>query len=244
MSANVQDQGVVARVKTFFGLMPDGSQSSLSGYRVGSRGEQYVLSSVPTKALLAQEGSYFTANNNQSGLATAASPNAFSATNPFILLTNGATANTIVVPDYIALVPTAAGTAGSDIQCAITKDVSARYTSGGTALTVAKTNFAGAGAVSTLYPGNITAAAATASVQTPVGLRYLQKAIPVVGDLYWLQFGSVDGAVTQGKQVINFTSQGLPPVVVNPGETLLFHLWLTAQTGASSYAVEVGFWEW
>jgi hypothetical protein len=248
MSATTQDVGLVARVKTFMGIQVDGSSSSPSGYRVSLRNDQYVLNSVPTKALLAQEGSYFTANNAQSGLATAASPNAFSATNPFILLVNGASTTSnpvVVVPDYIALVATAAGTNGTNIQYAVTKDTTNRYTSGGTLLTPQKMYSGGPGSVvTTLYGGNITAASASANVATPVGQRYLMGAIPVVGDLYMLSFGAVDMTVSQGKQTINMVVQPLPPMVIYPGESLLFHLWLGSQTGASSYAPEIGWWEW
>jgi hypothetical protein len=239
-------QGTVARLKTYYGFQPDGQSSNPNGSRVGPRGELYNLSPVPSKALLAQEGSYFTANNSQTGIATAAAPTSFSATNPFILLENnsGLGSGVVIVPDYALLVATAAGTSGTQLLCAITKDTILRYTSGGTALPPQKMNSLGPASVANLWAGNITAASAGSVVQTPVGERCLLGTIPVVYDTYVLAFGSVDGTFVQGKQTINAVVQPVPPMVINPQESLLIHLWLPAQAAASSYAPEIGWWEW
>lgn len=72
---------------------------------------------IPTKHLLADEGTYFTVNNSQTGLATAAAPVAFSATNPFLLIYNAGSSATgpRIYLDAATLVATAAGTAGVNV---------------------------------------------------------------------------------------------------------------------------------
>ena len=203
---------------------------------------------APTKGFLAVEGSYYTATNGQSGIATGATPTAFSATNPFITIFNTGNPNNTaavrIVLDYITLIATAAGTAGASVQCAFVKDTLNRYTSGGTALTPVKTSTFGQPSVAQIYAGNITAAGASASAVTPVGNRYLKGAIPVAGDTYTLQFGSVDNLSNIAVSTVTFSSQGLPPICLNPGEMGLLHLWLPSQSAASSYIPEIGWSEW
>lgn len=203
---------------------------------------------APNKQFLAVEGSYYSATNGQTGIATAATPTAFSATNPFITIFNtGNPANTAaprIVLDYINLLATAAGTAGASVQCAIVKDSINRYTSGGTLLTPVKTSAFGAPSVAQIYAGNITAAGASSAAGTIVGNRYLKGAIPVAGDQYSLQFGATDCFNNLTISTITFTAQTVPPIALNPGEMALVHLWLPSQSAASSYLPEIGWSEW
>jgi hypothetical protein len=221
--------------------------NQLVNARAGRYGETYASLIVPTKHVLADQGSYFTTNNNQTGIATSATPTSFSSTNPFLTIYNTAQANNPLSPriylDYATLLATAAGTAGASVQVAIALDAGNRYTSGGTALTPIKTNSAGPGSVAQIYAGNITAGAASGYVRYPVGNRYMKGAIPVAGDQYTLAFGSVDAPATFAISTILFSTQPVPPVVINPGETALIHIWLPSQSGASSYAPELGWWE-
>lgn len=217
----------------------------LSRYR-----EQMVIPSVQTKHPLADEGSYFVCNNAQTGLATAAAPTAFSATNPFILIYNGGApsddfAKRIYV-DYIALITTAIGTAAANVQFAVTVDRGNRYTSGGTDLTA---NIKGInqstsiGTVTRAYGGNITASAATANARTVVGNRFMKGAIPVAGDTYTVRFGTTDVCDFIGVSTIVFTTNNVGPCVIGPDESFLLHLWFTSQSAASSYQPEIGWWE-
>lgn len=221
--------------------------NQVANVRTDQYGNLAVNNRIPTKAQLALEGVYFTANNAQTGIATGATPTAFSATNPFITIWNTAnpsnTAAPHIVLDYITLVATAAGTAGASVQVAIVIDSYNRYTSGGTALTPQKSDSFGPSSVAQIYAGNITAAAALASARTPVGMRYLKGAIPVAGDTYTLQFGSVDSTMAIQAATITYSLQHAPAVAINPGEIALVHLWLPSQSAASSYAPEIGWYE-
>lgn len=219
--------------------------------RFGKYDEQYVLSVFPDMGVAALEGSYFTVNNGQTGLATAATPVSFSATNPFLLIYNSANpANPIaasIILDYAMLLNTAAGTAGVNVQFAITLDAGNRYSSAGTDLTnlvVNPNGFASAAkSVAKVYGGNITASAATAAVRTLVGNRWMKGAIPVAGDQYTVKFGGVDAPTFIGISTILFSLNNVPKVVVPPGWSMLLHIWLASQSAASSYAPEVGWIE-
>lgn len=221
--------------------------------------EQAVVNYIFTKHPLADEGSYFVCQNNQTGIATAAAPTAFSATNPFLLIYNGGNASDDFAPrlyiDYIMLLVTAAGTAGTSVQFAITKDVGNRYTSGGTDLTsnIANCGPTSQGTLVRAYAGNITASAASANVKTMTGNRVFKTMTapaPTIGDEYTARFGAAN--IVESMQYLNnattLTSnlnntKNLVPVVIGPNESFLFHLWLPAQSAASSYAPEFGWWE-
>lgn len=216
----------------------------LSRYR-----EQMVIPSVLLKHPLVDEGSYFTCNNAQTGLATAAAPTAFSATNPFLIIYNPSRpsddfAQRIYI-DYINLLNTAPGTTGTSLQMAITRDNGNRYTSGGTELTLNITNTGptSQASIAKIYAGNLTASAATASAKTLIGNRFLKGAIPVIGDQYTTRFGATSLADSITISTIMANVQNLPPIVLGSDESLLVHLWLPGQAAASSYIPEIGYWE-
>jgi hypothetical protein len=216
----------------------------LSRYR-----EQFSMPIIVTKHALADEGSFYMATNDQTGLATAAAPTAFSATNPFLILYNNGYPSDEVAPrfylDYLMLLNTAPGTGPTSLQCAITKDRGNRYTSGGTELTSKVTNLGptSVASVAKLYAGNLTASAATASVRTLIGNRWLKGAIPVIGDQYTIRSGAAGIPDMITISTIMANTQNIPPIVLGPDESLLFHLWLPAQSVASSFLPEIGWWE-
>lgn len=212
--------------------------------------EQIVANSMQGKHVLSDEGSYYTTNNAQTGIATAAAPTAFSATNPFLLVYNGSAPSDDFGMrfyfDYLMLLCTAIGTAAASVQMAVTVDRGNRYTSGGTDLTG---NIKGVNqstsrsSLARVYAGNITASAATANARTLVGNRYLKGAIPVVGDQYTTRFGTTDVCDFIGASAIVFTTNHIPPIIIGGDESLLVHLWFPSQSGASSYAPELAWWE-
>jgi hypothetical protein len=243
MANEIVQRGIVARALAAVGFQGDAQQSGAAGLRFGRYGESYALSLVPSKHLLADEGSYFTVNNGQAGIATAAAPTAFSATNPFLLIYNRDTApnGRRIYLDFALLLATAAGTAGTSVQCAVTSDAGNRFVSGGSALTPAIVNGnqdAGATSVAQIFAGNITAAARTIS-----GNRLLKGAIPVAGDQYVLNFGGVDAPHFLASATVTFSVNNLVPLIIGPNQSALIHLWLPAQTAAASFAPELGWWE-
>jgi hypothetical protein len=228
-------------------------QSVVDTSVINARGSRYgdvIVENVwPTSHVQADEGSYFFANNAQTGIATTAAPTAFSATNPFIALLNNDTPNNPAAKrifiDYITLLNTAIGTGAASVQAAISIDAATRYTSGGSTLTTSiyKANGAGPASIAALYAGNLTIGAATNANRPIVGQRYLKGAIPVAGDTYTLSFGSVDQTSALQASTITYSLQGFGPIILNPGEAFFLHLWFPSQSGASSYAPEIGWSE-
>lgn len=246
--------GEVDRTRPHAELDGTDMDTRLSRYR-----EPMVIPAILTKHPLVDEGSYFTTNNAQTGIATAAAPTAFSATNPFLVIYNASNPSDDFALrfylDYLMLMVTAAGTAGTSVQCAITRDRGNRYTSGGTEITA---NIAATGPTSTaslarIWAGNITASAASTNVKTLVGNRTLKTMTapaPTIGDQYTLRSGAPSMAENllysnAGTTLVNVlqNTQSIPPIIVGPDESLLFHLWIVTQSAASSYAPELGWWE-
>jgi hypothetical protein len=249
MANEIVQRGIIGRMLQALGAQADGAQSWAAGVRVGRYGEGYAMSLFPDMGVLADEGTIFTVNNAQTGLATAAAPNSFAATNPFLLIYNrDAQPNgKRIYLDTATLVATAAGTAGTNLQCAVAVDTGNRYSSGGTEITsaIVNPNFdATGGSVARVWAGNITATAASSTVRNVVGNRYLKGAIPAIGDTYMLKFGGVDAPLLTGSAGSLYTMvQNVPKVVVGPGESALVLIWLASQTAASSYLPELAWIE-
>jgi hypothetical protein len=223
-----------------------------------SYGEAVTQPLVRKAHNLADEGSYFVNNNAQTGIAMTAGAT-FSATAPFIIIQNGASSasgiNTYL--DYISLVSTAAGGAGStlvSLNVTVVVDAVSRYTSGGTTLGVYKNPnmISNTNSVCTAYVGAITAAAASANARTIVGNRVLRPAVSatvmtVVGDQLTMNFGGVEAAPGGSITITNVSNitLPLPPVVFGPGQCALVYLWQNAATTptAASFSPEIGQWE-
>lgn len=254
MSIEVSPKMEVDRTKPHPELDGQDVDPRLSRYR-----EIAVVPSIITKHPLADEGSYFTTNNAQTGIATAAAVVAFAAANPFLAIYNGSNPSDDfaqrIYLDYLTLMVTAAGTAGTSVQCAIVKDRGNRYVSGGTDLTPAIANAGptSQGSLTRVWAGNLVASTPTTNAKTLVGnrtLKVMTAPAPTVGDQYTLRCGAANmaenliysNAGTTLTQVLNAT-QSIPPMVLGPDESLLFYLWIVTQSGASSYAPEVSWWE-
>lgn len=222
--------------------------------RQGRYGEQFVLAHMRKQHLLADEGAYFVAHNNQTGVVITTTA-AFADTAPFFLITNNEpSGGKRLYLDYANLVTTVAGSAGSGlttIQAVVRVDATSRYSSGGTAMTVVNPNGddTTAARVSAYY-GAITANAASNAVRTVAGLRTLRPCVSgtvadVVGEMKVLNFGGVEGgsAGTITLASANIVPVSLPPVIVAPGGTALIHVFYAASATpvAAAYAGELGF---
>ena len=212
--------------------------------------ELSTVNMIRTKHPLADEGTYFTCNNAQTGLATAATPTAFSATNPFFLIYNQSAPSDDfglrIYPDFLMLLATAAGTAAASVQFAITLDRGNRYSSGGSDITPnirAISQVTSRSSLAKVYAGNITATAATANARTVVGNRYMKAAIPAAGDQYKIAFGNTDTPDMLSSATIVWSQNNVGPILLGPDESLLVHVWFPSQSAASSYAPEFNWWE-
>jgi hypothetical protein len=195
-------------------------------------------------------GTYFTANNGATGVATAAAPTSYSDTAPFFTILNNNANNTgrSIYLDWIRGYCTVAGTAGVAVILKLELDRIAP--SAGTALTPVGTNtndpYVSSGAVIRLLPTGI---AATANMRLIVGNQVVmptQGAVFTVNSEFNLKFGTREGFGSPQwlvAQQADRTFTAMPPVVLAPGWCLQVPFILTSQSAASSWAFEFGYVE-
>jgi len=222
--------------------------------RAGKYLEQYTIGLLRKQHAHADEGSYFTCGNNQSGIATPA-VTAFATTTPgwLIVNTNTAASGLRIYIDYLNLVTTVAGgwaSAGVNTQIMVYIDQVNRYSSGGTDLSA---NFVNTSTGSSLtpgckfYAGAITATAAQAQ-RAVAGFRILRPAVSatvadVVGETKMMNFGGVEamlnGTITVGSA--NQISIPLPAIVLDPQSSCLIYYVMNGTTpSAASFVPELG----
>lgn len=206
---------------------------------------------IPSKAKLRDNYNYFVATNPTpgTGLATIAAPTSFDETKYFGVIRNRDDLNTgkDIIPDYLKLICTAAGTNGVSTHLTMTIDNDAsntRYTSGGSALTPTSPNGrVGPSSIADIHFGALVTVAGPA--KRIVSNSIFRNVIPVVGDEYLLVFGESNPGQNP---TINGTNPGkfvecAPGVRVPPNWALCAGLWLPSQSAASSWEVEFGYWE-
>lgn len=199
---------------------------------------------------LADEGSYFVALNTTpgTGIAGIAAASAFADTAALLFLRNGASSDKRVYLDKLILMPTAAGTNGTNFNFVMRADKgNSRYTSGGSAITPANVNMGSnrTSGIDRLQFGAIVAAAATSEART-IHQGPLRTVIKVIGDKYVFDFGGSTPGPVSGIPLEGTTQASInipcPPVVLDPGDTFLFHEWAASQTVGASYEFMLGFW--
>lgn len=234
---------LVARELTSAMKRADGNL--ITEHRRASRyGEPYVMPFGGSAA--AEEGSYFIARNATPGTGVAghAAPTTHDTEKPFILLQN--IGPDWVYLDYLKLLVTAAGTAGTLNYATHTIDRDRTYTSGGGDLTVVKTNLA----VSNTTPfslakiGAVVPAQANTANARIIAHQRVRTVIPVVGDVILFKFG---GEPTPSGQPLEGTTElerviHCPPVVLRAGDSYHLVLWRASQSAAASYECEIGGW--
>lgn len=198
-------------------------------------------------------GSYFTANNAATGVATAAAPTAYSDTAPFAVITNTTAAGTgskSIYLDWVRFYETAAGTGGTGMLLKLQLDATAA--TGGTLLVPKTTNSAdGAASVAAirLLPTGI---AASGFVRVIIGNKNViptQTTPLAVNTEVYLKFGGADAFQSfqsNGTAVTALFSQNahaMPPVVISPGFALSIQHNITLQSAASTWAFEFGWVE-
>jgi hypothetical protein len=198
---------------------------------------------------LADESSYFVATNATPGTAIAgiAAADGYDVTESLFYLHVSSTATKRVYLDYLTLTCAAAGATGSDFSLAITTDNTARYTSGGTAITPVRASQFGSAAsvVDAAYFGALVTSAASGNGKL-LWHSLLRTVIKVIGDQYTLSFGADEeqGASMPTAGTLQLAlARKLPPVVLGPGDTLLVHEYATSQNAAAEYQFAAGWWE-
>lgn len=224
-------------------------------------GTVYVQSIVPTKQVLADEGSYFITTNPvpQSVLAygSAGTQTAFSDTVPFMQIINtgnpGDPAAPTIFLDYLKLIQiggTAPATTTS-MGMAIKLDNGFRAATAGTPVTAvpvaANMNLATvspAGRV-VYFTGAVATIPAASTAARLIGRAQLKGGPVLVLDEYTVVFGINDAAPGQGYlTTVSQYSTRCPPFGIGPGQSATIHVFFPGgATNPFSYEFEMGHWE-
>lgn len=219
--------------------------------------EQAVLSPVPTKHLLADEGSYFYATNPTIGTqVTYAILAAFAATTPAFALKNndqpGGTYKRIYL-DFVRIAftgttPVIPATAISAQLAVVVDNINRTPSAGNVAITPQNTNMDDlTGTIATLQAftaGSLTVPTAGASART-VARAWMRHVIPVTQDELICMFGGIEagGGVAGGASAGRVVSAA-PAVVIGPQQWALIYIWFPGNaTTAGAFEYDLGWWE-
>jgi hypothetical protein len=236
--------GSAGRLIASMGVNAEGSAAA---FRTDTYGEQDTQILSPKAFRLASEGSMFIGTTPTPGTGVAlgiAAATQIVLTAPSMIIVNGnSTGGKNIALDHIKLTVTGAGTSGTNMHCTTYIDSASRYTSGGTACTPVNVNMGVANTTGAkIYDASSAIVSPTSSAYVRiVGNTMLRTAIPVVGDVYTLDFGGVAASghgVTNGTSALNVLA-GHVPVVLGPGHTFLMFLWSASQAAAPTYEYEV-----
>lgn len=221
--------------------------------RLGRYGDVWTIGAVRKQHGLADEGSYFVGNNSGTGVATTATPTAFSDTAPMVTIYNSDTAGNQnakrIHLDWMRITQTAVGTAGTDLRLRGILDNTAP--SGGTLLTVMNPNSDVSARASIaqarLFPTGITQTGASRVVIGTLQVIPTKTAPMTVLDEVFLNFGGVETAYPNyniaASANVHKLGWPVPPIVIGPGQSFMLEHLITAQSAASSWTVEAGWWE-
>lgn len=241
-------------------LLPSkGTEAANKQVRVDAYGNVAVNEAMIGPQFQAFEGSRFSARAipavTGTGVVLGSFTTVFSDTAKIALtLTNNeAAGGKTYVVDYIKARVIAAGSTTTSVEAAAEVDTSLRYTSGGTALVVYKSNPATTAYTSTatVKVGDLTCAAASANRQH-IGQQLVKKCaapVIVVDETFLFTFGNVNpnqAAVTAGPIATTMIggSYPFPAAAVPPQGTFLFKLAHIANaTTPPQYDFEIGWVE-
>ena len=238
--------GLVNRIKP--GITGDGNNAV---FRQGRYGELLVYPVTQGTYPVSDEGSYFKTTNPTIGTGiTAGITTAFSATAAFFNIRNTDTVGTAakrIYLDYITLICNTVPASSTSMQLAITIDnpATARYSSGGTALTTACANMdLSTPSVANIHAGALVLTAASGSART-VARGVLRSAIPVLQDSIMIQFGEAANVIgTMGGTTAIATADDVGPIIIGPQQDLNVHIWWPGNaTTAGIWELEAGWWE-
>lgn len=241
---NIENGAIQRAVR---GITP--SADGLNGpLRLDRRNEQFVQNLWNSIHALAEEGSLFIAQTPTPGtgvVLTAAAGTTFADTQAIFGLNNLDNALD-VIPLWLKMVITAAGTGGTDDHYAGRLDKAVGI-SGGSAQLIGKAAnpIYGSDAAANIFCGAPTVAAATA-LRYYLGRAEGRKAgapAYIVGDAVTILFGAPEQI--QAQAITPGTSIGLvlhmPATVIPPGWCWALNEWMTARSVAQSAEVEFGY---
>lgn len=226
------------------------SSTVASPTRTGRYNEAYVSPVTNKEFFAADEGSMFVAVNPTAGTGILGhpAPTTFDETKPYLNIYNGNSAGgSNIYVQRILLVDTVVSVGDTRTQFNFTIDNINRYTSGGTALSVANTNMlSGTTSGASIFAG-ATVAPAAGSARRLLGNYVIKGAnIDVVWDQVEFVFGSTGGStgglLTPTTTATHFTRY-MPAIVIGPGQSFLMYQWAASQSTGPTYEVIVDYIE-
>jgi hypothetical protein len=206
--------------------------------------DAYVVPVGSARSALAEEGSYFTANNATTATeitAHAAPAIGDEATKPILYLYNGG--SKFITIDNVYVRTETVNTSASDVYYTVSVNSEASRDSGGTAITpqnARSDNPITSGA--TIYFG---AVVCTPSTNRLISRTLVRQAIGVTEDRYYFQFGEPFGYTGPAYvATVSDISRQLPPVVIAPGGEFLFtYIGPSGASTAATHEFMLGYWE-
>jgi hypothetical protein len=224
--------------------------------RLARYAEQYVASLWNSLHALADEGSLFVAQTATPGTGitlSSATGTTYAATQGIFGVNNLDTTPSLngagldIIPLWLKLIITAAGTAGTDDHFAGVLDKGARVSGGSAQLTGKNVNpsFSPNDDIAAIFAGAPTIAAATNEARIIGRAEGRKAAAPgyVAGDVITFLFGTVEQV--QAQAITPTTAIGLvlpmPAVIIPPGWSWALLEWMTARSAAQSAEIEFGY---
>lgn len=233
------------------GNAPEAGQTAV---RCTRRGDLSTVTIGKPMISAALEGSYFHASNPTpgTGIAGIAAADGYDAAEALLTLYNSSSESEgiLVCPDFIEITNTVVDTNGTTIRYDVHMDSTQRWSSGGSTLTANNCNMESTtAAVGVCRFGALVTSAASTSVRK-LGGRSLSSTDIVVDDVIRLEFGGLGSGTPY--QVSHLPAEAtlarmwvLPhaPVVLGPGDTLIFTVNCASQSGAATWEVQAGWYE-
>jgi hypothetical protein len=219
--------------------------------RLSNRGDVVSIPIGNARHSLADEGSYFYAQNATIDAATTLAGHAAPVladlyTKPFLFVRNDAAVTSAVrlYLDFIHIQVITAGLNGTSDNWAAELDTGTARSTNGTALTMVNPNMQSSATPAGVVRGGAPTASAATTAQRKIGHGVFRPAIAITGDKYTFTFGA--NVITENNVVATATTHHivpLAPVVLGPTDQFLLHLYAPSQSAAGVYKVSMGWWE-
>lgn len=227
---------------------PIPEQTAITPNRADGQGGAWVLPVVGRDLGAVAEGSLFTAVTPTSGTGIIghAAPTTFDQTKAYIYVYNGGTKT--IYPQNLVLTETVASIGGTTggLRIVPVLDIGNRFSSGGTALTIANNNSGSSvasGAVATC--GAVVLTAGTASARNLGDIVFRQTLIDIIGDKFTISWGatSVMGNVASIVATLAEFSVIQPAIAISPGWALGLHIWRASMSTGPTLEIQMSWVE-
>lgn len=227
------------------------SDSTTKVMRGGRYGEAYMLNLWNSNHMLADEGSFYTANGTPgTGIAGVVNTGVSETAGHFLYFKNNDTVGNgrakRIYLDYIRLIVTAVPAAATSMHFFFKWDKVDRYASAGTALSPVNTNGdAAIGAIGAVQAGAIVTIAPSPSARL-LTRGVMRSVIAVANDEFYFKSGGTEGsgAIQLGGLVAQRMIIPIAPIIIGPGQNVAMQIWCPSNAVTPpSFEVDCGWVE-